>query len=150
MNRRLLAEVQAIPVLAAVLEKPAARQLLRYAFAGFCITQLAAAVYSALVIGLATHPLLANCLSTAFGLCAGYLIHSRWSFAAGNGNGDGEGLQVARFLLASGIAFLINSFWVWLLVMTLHFSPLAPVPMMMLVTPWISFLLNRHWVFRAA
>jgi len=148
MNRRLLAELQSIPALASVLEKPAARQLLRYAFAGFCVTQLAAAVYSALVISLATHPLLANCMSTAFGLAIGYIAHSRWSFAAGNG--DGESLQVARFLLASLIAFAINSFWVWLLVMSLHFSPLAPVPMMMLVTPWISFLLNRHWVFRAA
>jgi hypothetical protein len=28
--------------------------------------------------------------------------------------------------------------------------PLAPVPLMILVTPWISFLLNRHWVFKAA
>jgi hypothetical protein len=28
--------------------------------------------------------------------------------------------------------------------------PLAPVPLMMLATPWISFLLNRYWVFRAA
>lgn len=147
MIRRVLAGLESIPVVAAILEKPAARQLLRYAFAGFCVTQLAAAAYSAFVIAFATHPLLANCMSTALGLCIGYLVHSRWSFAAGN---DGEGLQVARFLMASAIAFAINSFWVWLLVITLHFSPLAPVPMMMLVTPWISFLLNRHWVFRAA
>ena len=146
--RQLLADFQSIPAVAALLAKPAARQLLRYAFAGFCVTQLAAAVYSALVIAFATHPLLANCISTAFGLAVGYIVHSRWSFAAGNG--DGEGLQVARFLLASAIAFAINSFWVWLLVINLRFSPLAPVPMMMLVTPWISFLLNRHWVFRAA
>ena len=145
--RQLLTDFQSIPAVAAILEKPAARQLLRYAFAGFCVTQLAAAAYSVLVIAFATHPLLANCISTAFGLAAGYIVHSRWSFAADNG--DGEGLQVARFLLASGIAFAINSFWVWLLVIVMHFSPLAPVPMMMLVTPWISFLLNRHWVFRA-
>jgi putative flippase GtrA len=147
MIRRLVAEIETIPAVASILARPAARQLLRYAFAGFCVTQLAAAAYSALVIALATHPLLANCLSTAFGLAVGYVVHSRWSFAAGNG--DGEGLQLARFLLASLIAFAINSFWVWLLVMNLHFSPLAPVPMMMLVTPWISFMLNRHWVFRA-
>ncbi|HET7708754.1 MAG TPA: GtrA family protein [Sphingomicrobium sp.] len=148
MRRRAFANVQSIPAVAAILEKPAARQLLRYAFAGFCVTQLAAAAYSALVVLLALHPLLANCVSTAFGLSLGYVVHSRWSFAAGAG--EGEGLQIARFLLASFIAFTINSFWVWLLVLKLHFSPLAPVPMMMLVTPWISFLLNRHWVFRAA
>jgi putative flippase GtrA len=39
---------------------------------------------------------------------------------------------------------------VWFLVSTLHLPPLAPVPFMILATPWISFLLNRHWVFRAA
>ena len=32
----------------------------------------------------------------------------------------------------------------------LQLPPLTPVPLMMFVTPWISFLLNRHWVFRAA
>jgi putative flippase GtrA len=148
MSRRAFAGLQSIPAVAAILEKPAARQLLRYAIAGFCVTQLAAVVYSAAVILLAIHPLIANCLSTAFGLSLGYFVHSRWSFAAGAG--DSEGLQVARFLLASFIDFTINSFWVWLLVMKLGYSPLAPVPMMMLVTPWISFLLNRHWVFRAA
>ena len=137
-----------IPYLADLLAKPAARQLLRYAFAGFCVTQFAAAVYSGMILAFATHPLVANCISTAFGLCAGYVVHSRWSFAAQPDGG--EGLQVARFLLASLIAFCINSLWVWLLVLTLGLSPLAPVPLMMLVTPWISFLLNRHWVFKAA
>jgi putative flippase GtrA len=148
MIQKLVAEVASIPLVASILARPAARQLLRYAFAGFCVTQLAALFYSALILGFATHPLLANCFSTAFGLCLGYLVHSRWSFSVKSA--EGEGLQVARFLFASGIAFTVNSFWVWLLVMTLHFSPLAPVPLMMLVTPWISFLLNRHWVFRVA
>jgi putative flippase GtrA len=148
MNRRALLDFNSVPLVAGLLERPAARQLLRYAFAGFCVTQLAALVYSAFVIGLATHPLVANFLSTAFGLCVGYIVHSRWSFAAQTE--DSEGLQVARFLLAALVAFTINSFWVWLLVLTLHFPPLAPVPLMMLVTPWISILLNRHWVFRAA
>ena len=144
----LAVRVAGIPVLGRLLEKPAARQLLRYALGGLCVTQFAAAVYSALVIAFATHPLLANCGSTALGLIAGYVVHSRWSFAAGSG--DGEKLQVARFLIASAIAFAINSFWVWLLVMICGLPPLAPVPLMMLVTPWISFLLNRHWVFKAA
>jgi putative flippase GtrA len=141
-------DLNSIPFLADLLARPAARQLLRYAFAGFCVTQFAAAVYSGMVLSFAMHPLLANCVSTAFGLCGGYFVHSRWSFAAQPDGG--ESLQVARFLIASLIAFLINSFWVWLLVMVLGLSPLAPVPLMMLVTPWISFMLNRHWVFRVA
>ena len=57
---------------------------------------------------------------------------------------------MVRFLLVSLFAFIVNTIWVWLLVMIMHLPPLAPVPLMMLVTPWFSFLLNRFWVFRAA
>ncbi|MDQ3144141.1 MAG: GtrA family protein [Pseudomonadota bacterium] len=120
---------------------------MRYAVAGFCVTQFAAAIYSALVFFLTFDPLKANALSTVCGLCAGYLAHSRWSFAVGSS--DREHMQVGRFLLASLLAFLINSAWIWLLVGVMHLSPLAPVPLMMLATPCISFLLNRYWVFRA-
>jgi len=136
------------PRLAKVLASPATRQLIRYALAGLCVTQFAACVYSAAVLFLRVDPLVANVISTACGLGAGYLVHSRWSFAAGAS--ANEGWQVGRFLMASLFAFLINSTWVWLLVKILHLPPLAPVPLMMLVTPWISFLLNRHWVFKAA
>ena len=127
---------------------PATRQLIRYIFAGFCVTQFAAVIYSAQVYFLRVEPLTANVISTACGLCAGYFVHSDWSFATGsNGN---EGMQVGQFLLASFFAFLVNTIWVWVLVKTMHMPPLAPVPLMMVATPWISFLLNRYWVFKAA
>lgn len=127
---------------------PATRQLIRYAFAGFCVTQFAAAVYSAAVFFLRMDPLVANVFSTGCGLGAGYLVHSRWSFATGSS--ENESWQVGRFLIASFIAFLVNSMWVWITTKALHLPPLTPVPLMMLATPWISFLLNRYWVFRAA
>lgn len=136
------------PALARLLERPATRQMIRYAIAGFCVTQFAAGVYSGIILCLRVEPLLANVLSTGCGLVAGYLVHSRWSFA-GSAHGA-RGWQVGRFLVASGFAFLLNSLWVWLLVRIFRWPPLAPVPLMMLATPWISFLLNRHWVFRAA
>ena len=144
----MMVDLQSIPFVSDLLARPAARQLLRYAIAGFCVTQFAALVYSAVILTAGSHPLIANCISTAFGLCAGYIVHSRWSFAA---RPDGsEGLQVARFLLASTIAFCLNSLWIWLLVINLGLPPLAPVPLMMIVTPCLSFLLNRYWVFRVA
>jgi putative flippase GtrA len=138
----------AVDQLSRVLAKPGARQLVRYAIAGLCVTQFAAAIYSALVLFLHVNALQANVVSTAFGLCAGYLVHSRWSFA--DGAAAAEHTKVGRFLLSALVAFIINSTWVWLLVSTLQLPPLTPVPLMMFVTPWISFLLNRHWVFRAA
>ena len=131
-----------------VLARPATRQLIRYAVAGFCVTQLAAAIYSMLVLSLSMRPLEANLASTACGLAIGYAAHSRWSFAGGLA--DAEHAKIARFLLGSFLAFLVNSAWVFLLVSIMHLPPLAPVPLMMFATPWLSFLLNRYWVFRAA
>ena len=136
------------PFVPDLLASPAAKQLVRYAFAGFCVTQLAAGIYSVLVLWFAIHPLEANVASTACGLAIGYAVHSRWSFAGGTA--DAEHARVARFLLTSLLAFLVNSSWVFLLVSVMHLPPLAPVPLMMFATPWLSFLLNRHWVFRAA
>ncbi len=131
------------------MRSPAQGNCVRYAIAGVCVTQFAAAIYSALVLFVHVNALQANVVSTAFGLCAGYLAHSRWSFAGAAG-ALAEHAKVGRFLLSSFLAFIINSAWVWLLVSTLQLPPLTPVPLMMFVTPWISFLLNRHWVFRAA
>jgi Predicted membrane protein len=139
---------QRSPRLAGLIALPATRQLLRYAFAGLCVTQFAACIYSGAVLVLRTEPVVANMLSTALGLVVGYFVHSRWSFATGSAERDGW--QIGRFLLASAIGFLINSMWVLLLTKTLHLSPLAPVPLMMVATPWISFLLNRRWVFKTA
>ena len=75
-------------------------------------------------------------------------MHSRWSFAGGAA--DAEYAKVMRFLFTSFVAFLANMTWVWLLVSVMRMPPLAPVPFMMFATPWISFLLNRYWVFRAS
>jgi putative flippase GtrA len=90
---------------------------------------------------------LANVGSTASGLLAGYTIHSRWSFK--DGRKDSETFQLSRFLAASGVAFGINTFWIWLTVKQLKLSFYAPVPLMMAATPILSFLLNRYWVFKA-
>jgi putative flippase GtrA len=138
---------QLVLPLSDLLARPATKQLIRYAIAGFCVTQFAACIYSALVLFLRVNPLGANVASTACGWCAGYLAHSRWSFADGQANG--EYATAGRFVLSSLFAFLVNTTWVWLLVSTFRLPPLTPVPLMMFVTPWISFLLNRYWVFRA-
>lgn len=123
------------------------RQLVRYVLAGLLVTQFAALIYSVAALR-GVSPYVANMVSTACGLVAGYTIHSRWSFKGGQK--DSETLQIGRFLLASLLAFLLNNFWIWLLVSRLNLHPLAPVPFMMAATPWLSFLVNRYWVFRAA
>lgn len=139
---------QRLPTIAVLLSRPGVRQLLRYVFAGLCVTQFAALVYSALVWFAGLDPLLANVMSTGCGLGAGYTVHSRWTFASPDR--PNQSWQVGRFLIASLFAFLVNTMWVWTLVKVAHLPPLTPVPLMMLATPWLSFLLNRYWVFKAA
>jgi putative flippase GtrA len=131
-----------------LLAKPATRQFIRYILAGFCVTQFAALVYSAQTLFLHVAPLEANVVSTACGVTTGYFVHNYWSFAEGTARNDPA--KLARFLTNALLAFLVNTAWVWLLVTLLRLPPLAPVPLMMFVTPWVSFFVNRHWVFKAA
>lgn len=123
-------------------------QLVRFALGGLGVTVLAATVYSAAVILLAMPPLAANAVSWVFGVAASYTVHSRWSFAADKSRGEGG--MIGRFLIVAGLAFGLNSLWVWLMTGLLGLHPLAPVPAMVFVTPFASFLLNRFWVFKAA
>jgi putative flippase GtrA len=123
-------------------------QLVRFAFAGLGVTLFSVMVYSAAAALLHIPPLAANSVSWVCGVSAGYAVHSRWSFAADKG--EGEGAMIVRFLMASGFGLALNSFWVWLATSYFQLPPLAPVPAMMFVTPFASFLLNRYWVFEVA
>ena len=51
-------------------------------------------------------------------------------------------------LAVSLISYALNSFWVWLLFSRLQLGRAAPIAPMVFVTPGVTFLLNRQWVFR--
>lgn len=121
-------------------------QLLRFAIAGVGVTLFSALVYLTCATRLGVPPLLANTISTGLGIVVGYGVHSRWSFRA---DADDERLMMARFLLAAGGAFLLNSVWVWLAVHAFRLPTWTPVTGMILVTPLASFAVNRYWVFAA-
>lgn len=123
------------------------RQLLRFVVGGMAVTLFSALIYSAVVFA-GVFALAANVVSHGCGMAAGYAVHSRWSFKAATD--DGERAMIVRFLIASAFAFLLNSLWVWLAVDVLRMHPLAPLPAMIVLTPLMSFALNRYWVFKAA
>jgi putative flippase GtrA len=130
------------------LTRPGARQFVRYVIGGFCVSQFAALIYSTFTLFGHVAPLASNMVSTACGVSLGYVVHNYWSFADGSAPNDPS--KIARFLTSAAINFAVNSAWVWLLVSFIGLPPLAPVPFMMFVTPWVSFFVNRHWVFKAA
>lgn len=135
------------PALAELLASEAFRQLLRFVVGGMAVTLFSAAIYAS-VVWLGVYALAANVISHGCGMAAGYAVHSRWSFKADTE--DGERAMIVRFLIASAFAFLLNSLWVWLAVDVLRFHPLSPLPAMVVLTPLMSFALNRYWVFKAA
>ena len=127
-----------------LLESEAFVQLVRFAVAGAGVTLFAAAVYLAAAVELHVAPLVANTISTVAGVGVGYLVHSRWSFRAGDGD---DRAMIVKFLVAAGLAFALNSFWVWLAVHAWHLPAWTPVSGMIFATPLASFALNRYWVF---
>jgi putative flippase GtrA len=79
-------------------------------------------------------------------MAAGYMMHSRWSFRD-HGSERTHSTKV-RFLVVSLVSYALNTFWVWLLYSKLQLGRAAPIAPMLFVTPAVTFILNRQWVFR--
>ena len=121
-------------------------QLIRFGITGAFVTALGVGVYALVALVLMWHPQLGNFLAYVTAMATGYVMHSRWSFR-GHG-GERTGATKLRFLVVSIISYALNAFWVLLLYSRLELGRAAPIPPMLFVTPAVTFLLNRHWVFR--
>ena len=121
-------------------------QLVRFIVSGATVTALGVAVYALVALALRWHPQLGNFLAYVVAMATGYLMHSRWSFRDHGGERT-HGTKV-RFVIVSLISYALNSFWVWVLTAALRLDPAWPILPMLFVTPAVTFLLNRQWVFR--
>jgi putative flippase GtrA len=108
---------------------------------------LSASVYLLMVYLVTRNPFVATAVGHVTGLATAYALHSRWSFA-GPRQGR-ETLTIVRFLIVSTFCFGLNNLWVALTTVVLGLPVWSPVPLMVFVTPVVSFVLNRWWVFRA-
>jgi putative flippase GtrA len=121
-------------------------QLARFVVSGAFVTALGVGVYAIVALLLRWHPQLGNLLAYLVAMATGYVMHSRWSFRDHGGERT-HGTKL-RFVIVSLVSYALNSFWVWLLFTYLHLGRGAPIVPMLFVTPAVTFLLNRHWVFR--
>jgi len=121
-------------------------QLARFIVSGAFVTALGVGVYALVALVFRWHPQLGNFLAYVIAVATGYFMHSTWSFK-GHGSERTHATKV-RFVIVSVISYALNSFWVWLLYTRLHLGRAAPILPMALVTPAVTFLLNRRWVFR--
>ena len=123
-----------------------AGQYLRFGLVGILITLLSAISYWLLASRAGMQPNLALLLVFAVFSLVGYVLHGRFSFAAG---APARGRGVGQYLLVNGAALALNQAWIWLLVDRQGAPVWTPVIPMVLVTPVATFLMLRHWVYRS-
>lgn len=122
-------------------------QLARYGIIGALITAGGQAIYLVLAETRTTSPLVAIAIAWIAGVIVGYFAHG-WISFAGHGERDDHGAMSSRFVAVNIIGYLINSFWVWLLVEHLAGPNWWPVVPNVALTPLMTFWLHRHWTFR--
>jgi putative flippase GtrA len=119
-------------------------QLMRFLISGALVTILGVAVYAFVALMLRWHPQVGNLLAYLVAMASGYVMHSRWSFRDYGQRTKGTGV---RFVIVSLISLGLNSLWVALITGPLGLGPAWPILPMLFVTPAVTFVLNRHWVF---
>ena len=121
-------------------------QILAYAVGGGAMTLLHSVSYWVMAEPGGVDPYIANTLAAIIAGVAGYVLHSRWTF--GHTNNSGGGAQATlRYIAVSLLCYVLNSVWVWLVVDWLGQSVARSIVPMVLVTPWLGFVLNRYWTF---
>ena len=137
-------------MLAALVPDPDRRtmvvQAVRYALAGIAITLAFSAAYWLLTVLTGMDPNLS--LALVFVVFSGisYFTHGAYSFA-GHGERDRLPVRMTRFFAVNILGFVANQFWVWLLVKHLGGPAWWPIIPFILVTPWLTFILHRRWVY---
>jgi putative flippase GtrA len=121
-------------------------QAARYGFAGMVITVLVAASYWAIAEFLDVDPMVSLAIVFLFFTVVSYFTHGAFSFRD-HGSRDRQHVRLVRFLVVNLIGFASNQFFVWLLVKVLGGPNWWPVIPIIFVTPWLTFLLHRRWVF---
>ena len=119
-------------------------QLLRFLISGALVTLLGVVVYAVVALVLRWHPQIGNLLAYAVAMATGYVMHSRWSF---RDHGERTKATAVRFVIVSLISLGLNSLWVALITGPLGLGPAWPIVPMLFVTPAVTFVLNRYWVF---
>lgn len=127
---------------------PALRgQLVRFVLTGGAVTLLQVAIYWLLATPLGLDARVALVIGFAAAVLAGYWGHSAVSFR-GHGARDAPTRRTLRFAVVSLVSLGLNLIWVWLFVTRMGGPTWWPIPLMVALTPLVTFTLNRQWVFK--
>ena len=120
-------------------------QLVRFAIVGGLSTVVYAVVYWPLAT-YAIPPVLASVAGFMVAVVFGYIFHSRWSFRGHEAEG-GVGTQ-SRFVAVQSVGMAMNAGFTWIFTGPLHQPTWVPLVPVVLVTPLVTFALNRYLVFK--
>jgi putative flippase GtrA len=121
-------------------------QAARYGLAGGVITLLVAFSYWAIAQFLNVDPMVSLTIVFVVFTFVSYFTHGEFSFS-GYGARDRQHVRLLRFSVVNILGFVTNQFFVWFLVKKLDGPIWWPVIPIIFVTPVITFLLHRRWVF---
>lgn len=118
----------------------------RYAVAGLVITLLFSAAYWVLARYFHVDANLSLFAVWVVFTGISYVTHGAFSFK-GHGERDRHHVRAMRFMVVNLIGLAVNQGFVWLLVKQLHGAEWWPTIPFVFVTPWLTFALNRRWVY---
>lgn len=121
-------------------------QIVRFGMSGGLLTLFVAGGYWAIATFLGVDPNLSLLLVFIVAAALGYVLHSEFSFR-GHGARDRAHIRTIRFFVTTSLGFVANQFFVWLLVKQMGGPTWWPVIPIVLVSPILTFTLNRRWVF---
>ena len=120
--------------------------MIRFGLTGGLLTLLVAGGYWIVATVFDVEPMLSLTLNYLVFTALGYVLHSNFSFR-GYGARDRAAVRSVRFFTVNTLGFLLNQVFVWLLVKHLGGPVWWSVIPIVLVTPLVTFSLNRQWVF---
>ena len=118
----------------------------RFALVGFAATLVHVLVYAGSIEWLGRSPLEGNALGFAFGVNLSFMGHRRWTFAEERSAKVGRSL--ARFWGVALLGFALNSLFVHLVTGTAGLAYGWAIPLIVGVTPIVTFALSKLWAFR--
>jgi len=116
--------------------------LFKYALVGMLTVATQASIFIFLASAVKLSGLVSYTLAVAASLMVAYFAQSRWTFA------DRKSRSPIKYLAVFIWSFCVGSTSTWIIVDWAKLSPFWALPVMVVVIPFMSFLMLRAWVFR--
>ena len=119
--------------------------LFKFFSVGVIATLIHSAIYSLCIALQLTSAQLANLLAYLLALIVSYIGQRYWTFATNKLNSQAS--TIFRFIGVSLLGYGLNAFWVYAATNVLNLSPYYAIVGIGFLTPLMTFLLLKFWVF---